>query len=318
VPAAAVIPAQVVYTDVVAVKKLVVDGQARGVDPDRPSFCCCLLLFFLSKKWQQAAAKRVVFWHYSVLNISRKLGWCVCLSEICGSVFPAALWHFSLTVTTQTPGVFVARAGTPLQRGCLLCTKELLRVCVRGLFCPPTIVRKVNASIWRPFSGFRKNLTFVGFRFDSEKQKRLQAKGIVRKWLPWSKQNAQRCRFIRYSAVCFSVEWQGIVQMHAISVLAVSLPCIYWRRKAFLAQREGGVCCIFLSTRGRCNTTTTHSAACWKTYTMKEAFVCHGYSFASGEILRPKEDHQERKHLTDSSLPIKNESVGIEDDQIPS
>jgi len=74
VPAAAVIPAQVVYTDVVAVKKLVVDGQARGVDPDRPSFCCCLLLFFLSKKRQQAAAKRVVFWHYSVLNISRKLG----------------------------------------------------------------------------------------------------------------------------------------------------------------------------------------------------------------------------------------------------
>jgi hypothetical protein len=60
--------------DVVAVKKLVVDGQARGVDPDRPSFCCCLLLFFLSKKRQQAAAKRVVFWHYSVLNISRKLG----------------------------------------------------------------------------------------------------------------------------------------------------------------------------------------------------------------------------------------------------
>jgi len=51
---------------------------------------------------------------------------------------------------------------------------------------------------------------------------------------------------------------------------------------------------------------------------MNEASVCHGYYFASGEILRPKQDLQERKHLTNLSLPIKNESVGIEDDQIPS
>lgn len=48
------------------------------------------------------------------------------------------------------------------------------------------------------------------------------------------------------------------------------------------------------------------------------AVACHGYSYASGEILRPYEDHPRLTHVTASRSSIKNESVGIEDDQIPS
>jgi len=55
-----------------------------------------------------------------------------------------------------------------------------------------------------------------------------------------------------------------------------------------------------------------------RTVMMTEAAVCHGYRFASGEILRPKRDLPRRKHWTGASLPIKNESAGSEDDQIPS
>ena len=39
---------------------------------------------------------------------------------------------------------------------------------------------------------------------------------------------------------------------------------------------------------------------------------------ASGEILRSREDELLRKHSARMSSLIKNESVGIEDDQIPS
>ena len=44
----------------------------------------------------------------------------------------------------------------------------------------------------------------------------------------------------------------------------------------------------------------------------------HRYSRASGEILRPLEDQLLRKHLPSTFPSIKNESWGIEDDQIPS
>ena len=42
------------------------------------------------------------------------------------------------------------------------------------------------------------------------------------------------------------------------------------------------------------------------------------YSMVRGEILRPMEDVQERKQSPSVFLLIKNESMGIEDDQIPS
>ena len=42
------------------------------------------------------------------------------------------------------------------------------------------------------------------------------------------------------------------------------------------------------------------------------------YCCASGEILRPQQDEQLRKHFSRMFSLIKNESVGIEDDQIPS
>ena len=42
------------------------------------------------------------------------------------------------------------------------------------------------------------------------------------------------------------------------------------------------------------------------------------YSVARGEILRPTEDKQMRRHSTRMFSLIKNESLGIEDDQIPS
>ena len=42
------------------------------------------------------------------------------------------------------------------------------------------------------------------------------------------------------------------------------------------------------------------------------------YSVFSGEILRPTEDKLLRKHLPRMFSLIKNESMGIEDDQIPS
>ena len=47
---------------------------------------------------------------------------------------------------------------------------------------------------------------------------------------------------------------------------------------------------------------------------------CRGrtYSHVRGEILRSWEDELLRKHSTRMSSLIKNESVGIEDDQIPS
>lgn len=47
---------------------------------------------------------------------------------------------------------------------------------------------------------------------------------------------------------------------------------------------------------------------------------CRGrtYSLVRGEILRSWEDELLRKHSTRMSSLIKNESVGIEDDQIPS
>ena len=47
---------------------------------------------------------------------------------------------------------------------------------------------------------------------------------------------------------------------------------------------------------------------------------CRGgmYSHVRGEILRSWEDKLLRKHSTRMSSLIKNESVGIEDDQIPS
>jgi hypothetical protein len=44
----------------------------------------------------------------------------------------------------------------------------------------------------------------------------------------------------------------------------------------------------------------------------------HPYSEARGEILRPLEDELLRKHLPRRFSLIKNESWGIEDDQIPS
>ena len=44
----------------------------------------------------------------------------------------------------------------------------------------------------------------------------------------------------------------------------------------------------------------------------------YSYSVFSGEILRPTEDEQLRKHLPGMFSLIKNESMGIEDDQIPS
>ncbi len=42
------------------------------------------------------------------------------------------------------------------------------------------------------------------------------------------------------------------------------------------------------------------------------------YSDVSGEILRPSEDKRQRRHSARMFSLIKNESVGIEDDQIPS
>ena len=51
---------------------------------------------------------------------------------------------------------------------------------------------------------------------------------------------------------------------------------------------------------------------------MTGAGVCHGYSRARGEIRRPCEDHRRLTHVATPRPPIKNESVGIEDDQIPS
>ncbi len=42
------------------------------------------------------------------------------------------------------------------------------------------------------------------------------------------------------------------------------------------------------------------------------------YSAVRGEILGPAEDEQMRRHSTRTSSLIKNESCGIEDDQIPS
>ncbi len=42
------------------------------------------------------------------------------------------------------------------------------------------------------------------------------------------------------------------------------------------------------------------------------------YSDVSGEILRPSEDRRQRRHSARMFSLIKNESVGIEDDQIPS
>ena len=44
----------------------------------------------------------------------------------------------------------------------------------------------------------------------------------------------------------------------------------------------------------------------------------HSYCKARGEILGPLYDEQLRKHLTRMFPLIKNESWGIEDDQIPS
>ena len=44
----------------------------------------------------------------------------------------------------------------------------------------------------------------------------------------------------------------------------------------------------------------------------------HQYSEARGEILGPSEEQQLRKHLPRMFSLIKNESWGIEDDQIPS
>ena len=44
----------------------------------------------------------------------------------------------------------------------------------------------------------------------------------------------------------------------------------------------------------------------------------HLYSLVRGEILRLSEDKLLRKHLARMFSLIKNESVGIEDDQIPS
>ena len=42
------------------------------------------------------------------------------------------------------------------------------------------------------------------------------------------------------------------------------------------------------------------------------------YSVVRGEILRPTEDDQEQRQSPSASPSIKNESTGIEDDQIPS
>jgi hypothetical protein len=42
------------------------------------------------------------------------------------------------------------------------------------------------------------------------------------------------------------------------------------------------------------------------------------YSVVRGEILGPTEDKQMRRHSTRMFSLIKNESCGIEDDQIPS
>jgi hypothetical protein len=41
------------------------------------------------------------------------------------------------------------------------------------------------------------------------------------------------------------------------------------------------------------------------------------YYFARGEILRPRWDDQKQRRLAITYLPIKNESMGNEDDQIP-
>jgi len=41
-------------------------------------------------------------------------------------------------------------------------------------------------------------------------------------------------------------------------------------------------------------------------------------SMARGEILRPIEDEQERRQFPRASPSIKDDSTGIEDDQIPS
>jgi len=57
-----------------------------------------------------------------------------------------------------------------------------------------------------------------------------------------------------------------------------------------------------------------HSPACG----MKGEERGSPYSMVRGEILRPMEDAQERKQSPSASPLIKNESMGIEDDQIPS
>jgi len=53
-------------------------------------------------------------------------------------------------------------------------------------------------------------------------------------------------------------------------------------------------------------------------FMVTEAAVCCGNRVASGEMLRPIRVLQRLKHWTGAGLPIKNESMGIEDDQIPS
>ena len=57
---------------------------------------------------------------------------------------------------------------------------------------------------------------------------------------------------------------------------------------------------------------------CWDRVMIKRDSWGHLYSGARGEILRLPEDKQLRKRLPRMFSLIKNESKGIEDDQIPS
>jgi hypothetical protein len=50
----------------------------------------------------------------------------------------------------------------------------------------------------------------------------------------------------------------------------------------------------------------------------KGSILGHMYCAARGEILRPMQDEPWRRRLTSVGSSIKNESMGIEDDQIPS
>jgi len=139
-----------------------------------------------------------------------------------------------------------------------------------------------------------------------------------RPWLsPWTKQRVQNCRLHGRHDVAWN-------DMGSTSVNPPLCRCQAFHHGELRIHKPAPTCgChnqvvpTVFSTRWGLPTRGARALSVWGAHGNEGAFRGRAYCSASGEILRPLQDEPQQRRLACARPSVKNESVGIEDDQIP-